>query len=752
MGGARGWPLVTGTEYKEYTQMITTTRLQDTSRRNWQLVMAVAMAATLVMLGLLGIVGGGNAGAASVSPTFEPGNPECSELGYDFELKIEPVVDQTKSDGYLTVTINVSPDGNDPKTLESWVSNFGVDAVVVKGGRAANVYDYSPEATSDTNLVAPGNAGLSHISFCYDIELQVSKTANTTFTRTHTWDIDKSVTPDRWDLFKGDSGASQYTVEVTKTGFVDSDWAVSGTISIFNPAPFPAEITGVTDELSGFTFVNVNCGVTFPYVLAAGGTLECTYSTPLPDGTNRTNTATAETYGDVGNGSGSTPVVFGDPTTVVNRTINVDDTNGESWSFSDSGSVSYARTFECDTDRGTHDNTATIRETAQKDSASVTVNCYALDVTKNATTTFTRTWDWTIDKSADQTDLLLAEGQLFQVNYSVTVNATSTNGDFAVSGDIWVANPNPSRAAELTAVSDLISPSIAADVECPSLTVPASGSLHCTYSAVLSDASGRLNTATATLQNYDYDYLGDGTASGTTDFSGTANVGFNLSNPTAVVDECIDVSDTNVGVLGAVCASDAPKTFNYSLSIGAHPDADVVLECGDNTHVNTASFITNDTGTTGNDSWTVNADVTCAQGCTLTQGYWKTHSSYGPAPEDDGWFNLGDADGDGDSEGPDETFFLSGKTYYQVLWTPPAGNAYYILAHQYIAAKLNIVNGSSVPAEVQAAMTAAQNLLSTKTPAQIAGLRGAAKSQVTSLASTLDKYNNGLIGPGHCDA
>ncbi len=37
----------------------------------------------------------------------------------------------------------------------------------------------------------------------------------------------------------------------------------------------------------------------------------------------------------------------------------------------------------------------------------------------------------------------------------------------------------------------------------------------------------------------------------------------------------------------------------------------------------------------------------------------------------------------------------SNKTWYQILWTAPKkGYAYYILAHAYIAAKLNELNGA----------------------------------------------------------
>jgi hypothetical protein len=54
--------------------------------------------------------------------------------------------------------------------------------------------------------------------------------------------------------------------------------------------------------------------------------------------------------------------------------IHVDDTNGYSWTFSSSGSVTYDKTFTC-ADEGENVNTATIRETGQSASATVTVTC-----------------------------------------------------------------------------------------------------------------------------------------------------------------------------------------------------------------------------------------------------------------------------------------------------------------------------------------------------------------------------------------
>jgi hypothetical protein len=58
--------------------------------------------------------------------------------------------------------------------------------------------------------------------------------------------------------------------------------------------------------------------------------------------------------------------------------------------------------------------------------------------------------------------------------------------------------------------------------------------------------------------------------------------------------------------------------------------------------------------------------------------------------------------------------FSSGKSWLEVLKTPPKGNAYYILAHQYIAAKLNILNGTS-STEVDEAIAWAEGFFSTYT-------------------------------------
>jgi hypothetical protein len=272
-------------------------------------------------------------------------------------------------------------------------------------------------------------------------------------------------------------------------------------------------------------------------------------------------------------------------------------------------------------------------------------------------------------------------------------------------------------------------------------SLAAGGDLSCSYTADLPSDATRTNTATATRQAFAYGPDGNGTPAGTTTESGTATVDFSGAGVSSF-DECVDVTDSLQGVLGTICAADAPKSSTYSRYVGPFTTPG---QCGDRNVDNTAAFVANDTGATGDGSWTVLVHVICDSGCTLTPGYWKTHSSSGPAPYDDTWALLGPAQ-------ENTVFFLSGKTYYQALWQAPQGNAYYILAHAWIATTLNGLNGASMPAEVLQGWQEATTLFGTWTPAQIAAQKGGQqpRKRFLELAGLLDMYNNGLLGPGHC--
>jgi hypothetical protein len=140
--------------------------------------LVIGLAAIAGAVGLFTVL---PASATHVTPTTQTGNVACP-AGLT-ELKVEPVADGTFTDGTLTVTIDVrtTADGE----VFDWTSNIGVDVVIVKGGNASNIYTYDPEATTDTGLHAPANAsgrfaGLSHVSFCYDVDAPTTTPPPTT--------------------------------------------------------------------------------------------------------------------------------------------------------------------------------------------------------------------------------------------------------------------------------------------------------------------------------------------------------------------------------------------------------------------------------------------------------------------------------------------------------------------------------------------------------------------------------------------
>lgn len=351
---------------------------------------------------------------------------------------------------------------------------------------------------------------------------------------------------------------------------------------------------------------------------------------------------------------------------------------------------------------------------------------YEVQVQKTAETSYERRYAWTIDKQGSVSSLLLSSGQLSPpIDYDVTLRARFADRDWAVSGAITVFNPDPTYDAIIEGIDDLMrfpGGDLPVRPDC-GVTFPfvlASGeTLRCTYAATLPSGEAGVNQAIVTTSGL----VGGGEA--------RAVIGF--GEPSRLIDDCVSVDDDRAGHLGELCQQGG--SFHYTLVAGPYE------ECGSSHEfVNTASFVTDDTGASGSDSWAVHIDIaSCAFGCTLTPGYWKTHSSRGPAPYDETWALL--------PRGADTPFFLSGQTYYEVLWTPPAGgNAYYILARAYIAAVLNGLNGADL-SSVAGVLAEARTYFASSGPT---APRGALRTRLLALAARLDAFNNGLIGPGHC--
>jgi hypothetical protein len=319
---------------------------------------------------------------------------------------------------------------------------------------------------------------------------------------------------------------------------------------------------------------------------------------------------------------------------------------------------------------------------------------------------------------------------VYDVRYDVTVDVSSIeDSGWAVYGTVYVYNQGDlpmlveSLSDTISHDGNTYSPRLTCDYGLtPPFSVDPNWTVACDYAKLLYSGKAGVNNAEAVASF-------DGSP-----FVLTGSAAFDFPDANAhEIDECVMVSDSFVGDLGEICVGEAPATFTYLRRIGPFE------ECGQYKILNTAKFKTNDQSKTGFSSWTIVVDVPC-EGCTLTPGYWKTHSKYGPAPYDPTWDLLGE----------DTPFFLSGLSYYEALHTQPkGGNAYFILAHAYIATQLNELDGTAISA-VSAEFDEAAALFAAYTPQEVKKLKGDDKAVWTDLATTLDDFNNGLIGPGHC--
>lgn len=112
-------------------------------------------------------------------------------------------------------------------------------------------------------------------------ELGVSKSATTTYTRTFTWEITKTVAPAQVDLFDGQTAPVTYTVLLTKSAPSDGGFVEAGFIVISNPAPIAATVSRVTDTLPGATNMVVSCPSGVPFALGAYQQVTCSYGSPV---------------------------------------------------------------------------------------------------------------------------------------------------------------------------------------------------------------------------------------------------------------------------------------------------------------------------------------------------------------------------------------------------------------------------------------------------------------------------------------
>jgi hypothetical protein len=303
--------------------------------------MAFAAGAALVLAGAL---------AAQPAVATEPiktgnGDAECIAAGFEWGIKLDTgdigtyayphaKFEQDARVNSLSVTIN----GDNTFTWTN--ADPEVAAVLVK---AAKVYTILPGGFEGSG--GPTNTnGISHITFCYDDEpqnepdehLTVTKTVDTSYDRRHTWTLAKDVDTHEVHLYAPNGGGpataeATWTIDVGYGGAVESDFWVTGEITILNDGEMATVVADVVDTMTvGMvdTDVMVDCGVDFvvdTVVLPVGDTLTCTYAHEVDSKVSGTNTAMATTLSGMDYSSAAMPIMWGEPDTELDESVTLTD-------------------------------------------------------------------------------------------------------------------------------------------------------------------------------------------------------------------------------------------------------------------------------------------------------------------------------------------------------------------------------------------------------------------------------------------
>lgn len=372
---------------------------------------------------------------------------------------------------------------NGPRTVTYDASNLDQQGKYVRTFAYSHAFSGDPAGTCTSHVntakvsvlqTAPDPATLAQDSataeVCVGADLTVTKNKVVSLKRTYAFSIDKSVEDSSVEVDPETGKATaDYTVVVTDGKATDSDWAMSGEITVDNPNDWAVTLSSITDSYEG-TVCTVSQGADLvigadnPQTEVDEGkrvfAYTCTFTSKPPY--NGTNTATvtwdeavAATASDTA--SGTAAVVGADWTLAkVNESVHVVDDKTVEGASNALGTViwlaegtehTFTYSLELEGLPGQcvdHDNTATITETGANSSVTVTV-CYPVDPTvdKTAGGTYDRTYLWEITKEADQT-LVETDGvDGAEVGYTVTAKPNGyTDDGWTMNGTITVSNPN----------------------------------------------------------------------------------------------------------------------------------------------------------------------------------------------------------------------------------------------------------------------------------------------------------------------
>lgn len=377
---------------------------------------------------------------------------------------------------------------NDSVTVSDTNFDFNGEPWVVKLGDSPEsmTRDYSVTWMVDTagtcqeftnTAVISGKDGFTDqdsqsIQVCREAALEISKTADASYDRTYQWSIIKSLAEGQESQVITDGEKNQpvdYLITAENTGYTDSGWELDGVITVANPNDYTGIDAALQDTVS---IKGVECTLEQTQVnIPAKGSVQVGYSCDVASGVDAAdylkqhNTVTA-TWGEKRTASATADVDFS-LDQAVNRKVDVFDDqadptkdpvllgtvdiNESPKSFANQ-LVLHAPAGEC----ASYTNTAWVDVSGDddpKDSSTVQLcGKLNLDLGKDASASFDRTYLWDLDKQVDRTKATVAQDGSADFNYTVSAlpNGYKDSG-FEAHGMITVANPNHFPEADAVA-------------------------------------------------------------------------------------------------------------------------------------------------------------------------------------------------------------------------------------------------------------------------------------------------------------
>lgn len=369
----------------------------------------------------------------------------------------------------------------------------------------------------------------------------------------------------------------------------------------------------------------------------------------------------------------------------------------------------------------------------------------------------TITYDWTIEKTVDPTKLEICSGNTGSAYYTITLTKTKTGevDVFGVSGTITVINGGD-EATENLKIVDQVEYKLpgpgqfqplpgATQTIIPAQQLGPGETGYYNYEITFTPIPGAIyrNSVKVTITNHSGSLGKEFGPEPKTDFSLPSEPTIVLVDDTATLTDVLSVPS---GFSAEYVGGSPNGTYSTNTSFGYFVNITNNSAMCDSYYnlTNTATLVEKDSKQTHTAGTNVEIyTCPCGGGCTLTIGYWKTHAGFtGRNPDRVTQYlpiSLG------------STVVSSASQAVDILsFQGNASNGINKLMAQLLAAKLNIANGADGSA-VSSVISAADAFLSTYGPSSWTSLSKAQQKQVLQWMSTLDSYNNGYIGPGHCD-